>query len=250
MQILPIPAFTDNYVFLLWEGGQGIVVDPGDAAPVLATLDRLGLELMHIWVTHHHGDHVGGIPQLLERFPGVEVLAGAYDRGRVPGQTRALQDGESFQVWGERVEVLFIPGHTRAHVAYYLPGRGDLFCGDTLFAGGCGRLIEGSPQQMLVSLQRIRQLPPQVKIWCAHEYTLKNLQFALTVDPDNPALQQRYQQVLQMRQRGLPTVPSDLATERATNPFLRWDDPHLQAAMGSRDPVRVFARLRGRKDLF
>jgi len=250
IQIHRIPTLSDNYVFVLAEAGQGIVVDPGEADPIVAQLTSLGLDLIQIWVTHHHGDHIGGIPKLRQRFPQVEILGGEYDWGRIPAQTRRLRDGDAWQIWGERVEILFIPGHTKAHIAYYLPVQGALFCGDTVFAGGCGRLIEGSPEQMVASLDRIRQLPEHTQIYCAHEYTLKNLQFALTVDPENEALQRRYQEVVVQRQQGLATVPSDLGTERATNPFLRWDQPALQAAMDSRDPVRVFARLRGRKDLF
>lgn len=250
IQIHRIPTLSDNYVFVLAEAGQGIVVDPGEADPIVAQLTSLGLDLIQIWVTHHHGDHIGGIPKLRQHFPQVEILGGEYDWGRIPGQTHRLRDGDAWQIWGERVEILFIPGHTKAHIAYYLPAQGALFCGDTVFAGGCGRLIEGSPEQMVASLDRIRQLPEHTQIYCAHEYTLKNLQFALTVDPENEALQRRYQQVVVQRQQGLATVPSDLGTERATNPFLRWDQPALQAAMDSRDPVRVFARLRGRKDLF
>ncbi len=250
MQIHRIPALSDNYVFVLAEAGQAVVVDPGEADPVLALLSTWGLELIQIWITHHHGDHIGGIPKLRQHFPQVEIFGGEQDWGRIPGQTRRLRDGDAWQIWGERVEVLFIPGHTKAHIAYYLAAQGALFCGDTVFAGGCGRLIEGSPEEMVASLDRIRQLPEPTQIYCAHEYTLKNLQFALTVDPENEALQRRYQQVVQQRQQGLATVPSDLGTERATNPFLRWDQPALQAAMDSRDPVRVFARLRGQKDLF
>lgn len=250
MNIHRIPIFHDNYVFLLSDGRQAFVVDPGDALPVLNALEALHLTLAGILVTHHHPDHIGGIPTLLHSFPDAHVYAGAADWGRIPGQTHGWQGGETLTILGERVDILFLPGHTLGHIAYYFPERGDLFCGDTLFAGGCGRIIEGDPEQMLRSLTTIRQLPDHTRIWCAHEYTLKNLQFALTVDPDNPDLQSRYHQVQRQRQQGEATIPSALPIERATNPFLRWDQPALQRATSSRDPVRVLARLRGKKDMF
>ncbi|WNZ23935.1 hydroxyacylglutathione hydrolase [Leptolyngbya sp. NK1-12] len=256
MRIHRLPALSDNYIFLLDDGdGHAAVVDPADAEPVLRQLEELQTELVAIFNTHHHADHVGGNPKLLRHFPNAVVYGGAEDRGRIPGQQVFLQEGDSVQ-FGERVaEVLFVPGHTRAHIAYYFPPLGaaqvgDLFCGDTLFAGGCGRLFEGTPTQMVSSLSKLRALPDQTRVWCAHEYTFKNLQFALTVDADNLALQHRYAQVKAARQRSEATVPSWLGEEKQTNPFLRWEQPELQAKVNSQDPIQTFSRLRGMKDRF
>jgi hydroxyacylglutathione hydrolase len=156
---------------------------------------------------------------------------------------------------GRSAEIFFVPGHTKAHIAYYFPPSnpgetGELFCGDTLFAGGCGRLFEGTPAQMLASLGQLRNLPDNTRVWCAHEYTLKNLQFAISVDGDNPDLQQRWGEVKEARSRSQPTIPSSIGLEKSTNPFLRWDFPNLQSATNTRDPVQTFARLRGMKDRF
>lgn len=257
MHIYQLPVLQDNYIFLLHDAGQNqaAVVDPAEAEPVLTKLQALGANLTAIFNTHHHSDHVGGNRTLIRHYPQVAVYGGEADRGRIPGQQVYLEEGDRVEFSGREARVLFVPGHTRAHIAYYfppIPGEewGELFCGDTLFAGGCGRLFEGTPLQMVSSLSKIRDLPPQTRIWCAHEYTLKNLQFALTVDGDNAALQQRFQEVERIRQQQQPTVPSSLAMEQLTNPFLRWDQPELQAAMKSHDPVQTFARLRGKKDLF
>jgi hydroxyacylglutathione hydrolase len=166
-----------------------------------------------------------------------------------------LQSGDRVEFAGREAQVFFVPGHTRAHIAYYFPPdkegeTGELFCGDTLFAGGCGRLFEGTPAQMVESLGQLRSLPDNTRVWCAHEYTLGNLKFALTVDPDNIALQERYRQVESDRSRDIATIPSILGVEKSTNPFLRWDTPALQATMKAIDPVTVFARIRGQKDNF
>lgn len=253
MNIYRIPALSDNYIFLLHDPEQraAAVVDPAEAAPVLHQLERLGASLTAIFNTHHHGDHVGGNAALLAQFPQAVVYGGANDRGRIPGQQVFLQEGDTV-TWGDRTaQVFFVPGHTRAHIAYYFPPQqdsGHLFCGDTLFAGGCGRLFEGTPAQMVSSLTKLRSLPDATHIWCAHEYTLKNLQFAHAVDPTNTALSERLQQVQQQRQRGESTIPAVLGVEKSTNPFLRWDTPTLQAAMQTGDPIQSFARLRGKKD--
>lgn len=252
MQIVQLPVLTDNYVYLLVDENSrtAAVVDPAVAEPVLDYLKRQDLRLTAIFNTHHHHDHVGGNRQLLQAFPEAIVYGGSLDRGRIPGQTVELQAGDTVPFAGETAQIFFVPGHTRAHIAYYFATTGDLFCGDTLFAGGCGRLFEGTPEQMLKSLSQLRDLPPPTKVWCAHEYTLKNLRFALTVDPQNQDLQQRLQQVQQARHQGQATVPSTIGTEKATNPFLRWDQPALQEAAQIQDPVRVFARIRGKKDQF
>lgn len=256
MQIHRLPVLSDNYIFLIHNPIRQIaaVVDPAEAQPVLQQLKTLQADLVAIFNTHHHSDHVGGNATLLQHFPNAIVYGGAEDRKRIPGQQVFLQAGDRV-TFGERMaEVLFVPGHTRAHIAYYFPpvesGAGDLFCGDTLFAGGCGRLFEGTPTQMIDSLGKLRALPDQTRVWCAHEYTLKNLQFALTVDPQNQQLQQRFAQVEAMRQRSEATIPSWLGEEKQTNPFLRWDQPNLQSHVKSADPVQTFARLRGMKDQF
>jgi hydroxyacylglutathione hydrolase len=257
MEIYRISALSDNYIFICHDGqsGETAVVDPAEAQPVLDWLDRQGATLTAIWNTHHHGDHVGGNRQLLQHYPQAIVYGSAADRDRIPGQQVFLSEGDAVTL-GDRVgTVLFVPGHTRAHIAYYFPAAdpnqpGELFCGDTLFAGGCGRLFEGTPAQMVQSLSKLRALPDQTRVWCAHEYTLNNLTFALTVDRDNADLHQRFEQVRAARQQAQPTVPSWLGVEKATNPFLRWDVPALQIHGNSTDPVRTFARLRGMKDLF
>jgi len=257
VKIYRLPALSDNYIFLLHDPQQQIaaVVDPAQAQPVLQQLAVLGVELAVIFNTHHHADHVGANRQLLQKFPNLRIYGGAEDRGRIPGQQVFLRGGDRVEFAGREGEVFFVPGHTRAHIAYYFPPLdpadwGELFCGDTLFAGGCGRLFEGTPAQMVSSLSQLRDLPDRTRVWCAHEYTLKNLQFALTVDPENDRLQHRYTEMREMRERDRATIPSTLAIEKQTNPFLRWDRPEIQAAMGTQDPARVFGRLRGKKDLF
>lgn len=256
MRVILIPALADNYIFLLHEPQENIaaVVDPAVAEPVLQQLRALDARLVAIFNTHHHHDHVGGNQQLMQRFDNVVVYGGAEDRGRIPGQQVFLQEGERVTFADRIGEVFFVPGHTRAHIAYYFSGNatepGDLFCGDTLFAGGCGRLFEGSPTQMVESLTKLQALPDDTQVWCAHEYTLNNLKFALTVDSDNADLQARFAEVKTLRSRNLVTIPSTLGLEKRTNPFLRWNQPKLQAAVKSNEPVQTFARLRGMKDRF
>jgi hydroxyacylglutathione hydrolase len=257
MEIERLSALSDNYIFLLYDRAQKIaaVVDPAEPQPVLQRLEALNLRLVAIFNTHHHADHVGANQTLLDRFPDLTVYGGSEDRGRIPGQRVFLQEGDTVEFAGRRARVFFVPGHTRAHIAYYFPPTvagetGELFCGDTLFAGGCGRLFEGTPAQMLDSLGKLRSLPDHTRVWCAHEYTLGNLKFALIVDPDNLVLRERYEQVEKDRARDIATIPSLLGTEKQTNPFLRWDTLALQATMDNTDPVTVFARLRGKKDRF
>src|SRR5919199_4308055 len=257
MQVIRLPALSDNYIFLLYDSKQNIaaVVDPAEAQPVLQRLEELGAELVTIFNTHHHMDHVGGNRQLMQRFPNVPVYGSAQDRGRIPGQQVFCFEGDKVEFAGRVGEVLFVPGHTSGHIAYYFPPEvegetGELFCGDTLFAGGCGRLFEGTPTQMVDSLSKLRALPDNTRVWCAHEYTLKNLQFALTVDAENLDLQSRLIEVQAARQRSEATVPSLLGMEKRTNPFLRWEEATLQAAVKSKEPVQTFARLRGMKDRF
>ncbi|MCA1992188.1 MAG: hydroxyacylglutathione hydrolase [Coleofasciculus sp. S288] len=257
MQVTLLPALSDNYIFLLHDPQQNVaaVVDPADAQPVLRRLEELDAELVAIFNTHHHADHVGGNQKLMQQFPEVRIYGGVCDRGRIPGQQVFLQEGDRVEFADRIGEVLFVPGHTSGHIAYYFPPvvkgePGELFCGDTLFAGGCGRLFEGTPTEMVDSLSKLRTLPDNTRVWCAHEYTLKNLQFALTVDAENPDLQTRYAEVQEARRHSNATVPSQMGVEKRTNPFLRWEEPALQAAVKSQDAVQTFARLRGMKDRF
>ncbi|MBD2694629.1 hydroxyacylglutathione hydrolase [Anabaena catenula] len=257
MQVIRLEALSDNYIFLLHDSLQNIaaVVDPAEAEPVLQQLAQLKAELVAIFNTHHHHDHVGANQQLMQKFPQLVVYGGVEDRGRIPGQQVFLEQGDRVQFSDRTAEVFFVPGHTRAHIAYYFPPvtaleTGELFCGDTLFAGGCGRLFEGTPAQMVESLSKLRALPDNTRVWCAHEYTLSNLRFALTVDSDNSDLQKRYDQVKAMRDRQEATIPSLLEIEKLTNPFLRWDQPSLQLAANSNEPIQTFARIRGMKDKF
>lgn len=243
-----IPALSDNYIWLLVDeaSGETAVVDPAEAAPVENKLDALGLSLGAIWNTHHHRDHVGGNRDLLARWPDARVYGSRHDAeaGRIPGVTDAVDDGSTFWFAGMRVDVDHLPGHTRGHVAYRIADR--LFCGDVLFGAGCGRLFEGTPAEMQASLARLRELPDETRVHCAHEYTWHNLRFAIEVEPGNPALRARHARVAAALER--PTVPTTLGEEKATNPFLRWDADEIRRATGEVDPVAVFAAVRRRKD--
>jgi len=253
--IIPIPAFADNYVWLLREGRAAVVVDPGDAAPVQAYLDREELDLAAIVATHHHGDHVGGVEALVARRH-VPVYGPA--RESIPARTRALREGDAvvLDALGLELLVLDVPGHTAGHIAYTgrVADAPVLFCGDTLFAAGCGRIFEGTPATMWTSLQKLAALDPATRVFCAHEYTLANLRFAAAVEPANVALAQRRVRDAALRDRGQPTVPSTIADELATNPFLRAGEPAVRAAAeahaGRRldGEVAVFAELRAWKN--
>lgn len=257
MEIKRIPVLSDNYVFVLSDPQQKVaaVVDPAVAEPLLDYLTEINAKLVAIFNTHHHFDHVGGNQKLVQHFPEVCVYGGAEDRGRIPHQQVFLNEGDTVKFANRLAQVFFIPGHTHAHIAYYFPPTisgeaGELFCGDTIFAGGCGRLFEGTPAQMVSSIAKLRSLPDNTRVWCAHEYTLNNLKFAITVDHQNVNLQHRYQEVQQARLQGFPTVPSLLGIEKQTNPFLRWDSPAIQATAKMKEPARVFGRIRGMKDQF
>lgn len=252
MKLIAVPAFTDNYIWVLHDAQRAVVVDPGDAAPVLALLDRLGLELAGILVTHHHGDHVGGLPGLRPRLaPGAAVF-GPGTEG-IAGLDRTVADGDRITLPGlPPIDVLAVPGHTLGHLAYVLaPADEDplLFCGDTLFSAGCGRLFEGTAAQMHASLGRLAALPGATRVCCAHEYTLANLDFAAAVEPGQPAIERHRRACLARRACGEPTLPSTVALEREINPFLRCHLPAVAArarAHGaeSDDPVAVLATLR------
>lgn len=240
MHVNLIPLLRDNYAAVLHDGQRAVVVDPAEAPAVVAWLEARGLELQAVLQTHHHSDHIGGTPELLRRWPGAEVMAAAADRQRIPFQTHGLEDGDQRQVLGRPLEVLAVPGHTRGHLAFHLPAHGgqppELFCGDALFAAGCGRLFEGTPEQLHASLQRLAALPAATRVWCAHEYTLTNLRWAADLRPGDGAIQARLAAVRQQRAAGLPSLPSTIGEEGRTNLF-------LQAA----DAVEV-GRLRQHKD--
>ncbi len=257
LSVLAVPAFNDNYLWLIHDGTHAAVVDPGDAQPVLAALRSRGLTLTAILLTHHHADHIGGVPQLLQHYD-VPVFGPRHDGIAVV--THPLGEGDQLTVPGLHLDLaaLDVPGHTLGHIAYVRNGAAPwLFCGDTLFAGGCGRLFEGTPAQMAASLDKLAALPPATQVFCAHEYTLSNLRFALAVEPSNEALRARVPAEAAKRERGEPTVPSTIALERATNPFIRYRETAIaqqlaQAGKVAADaaPVAVFAALREWKNHF
>ncbi|GAB4351739.1 MAG: hydroxyacylglutathione hydrolase [Methylohalobius crimeensis] len=253
LEIVQLPVLSDNYVYLLHEpeSDRTAVVDPAEAGPVLAALKTRGWRLTHVLNTHHHWDHVGANLALKEAT-GCKIVGFRGDSGRIPGIDRQVIEDDIVALGAARATVLEVPGHTRGHIAYWFPEEDALFCGDTLFALGCGRLFEGTPEHMWNSLDKLRDLPDSTRVYCAHEYTLSNARFALTLEPDYPPLLDRVRQVESLRAEGLPTVPSTLGEEKATNPFLRVDDPAFQARLEMRgDPaVAVFAEVRRRKDRF
>ncbi|PHS75944.1 hydroxyacylglutathione hydrolase [Porticoccus sp.] len=248
-----LPAFSDNYLWLFHQPGSRLafVVDPGAAEPVLQALTSLDLDLSGILITHHHPDHVGGIDSLLHH-----TAVPVYGPPDIRQTTHSLVDGDQLTLDGTHFKILGVPGHTLDHIAFFEAETPLVFCGDTLFAGGCGRLFEGSPEQMWRSLSRLAALPPATKIYCAHEYTKANLLFAKAVEPENPAVQERLKQVIQLRNRAQATVPSSLAEELATNPFLRVTQGSVRQAASARGlpsggtAEDVFAIIRHWKDQF
>ena len=253
ISVTAIPAFTDNYIWLFSIGGKHcVVVDPGDAEPVDCFLKQQGLELAYILLTHHHADHTGGVAELAGKY-GARVF-GPHDP-RIPGQDQSFGEGDTvaLPLLDLEFKVIEVPGHTSSHIAFY--GHGGLFCGDTLFSVGCGRLFEGTPAQMQSSLDKLAALPAATKVFCAHEYTLSNCDFARAVEPANPKLQQRASEVEAARAIGRSTVPSTLEEELAVNPFMRTRQPDVVAAAQKRDPkaesgASALAVIRAWKDSF
>lgn len=256
LDVQPVRAFSDNYIWLIESPvvrGQVVAVDPGEAAPVVSALRRRGASLAAILLTHHHADHIGGVAELLGLGP-VPVIGPADPR--IPQRTRTVADGELCELpdLGLAFETLAVPGHTLSHVAFY--GHGALFCGDTLFSAGCGRVFEGTPEQMNTSLNRLRSLPPDTRMFCGHEYTAANLRFALTVDPHNRSALEHRDAVEQLRSTGAPSLPAPLSLEIRINPFLRCDAPVIRDAAEAHagkalpEPAAVFGVLRAWKDSF
>ncbi|MDQ3033932.1 MAG: hydroxyacylglutathione hydrolase [Myxococcota bacterium] len=256
IEVIPVPLLRDNYAYLIADraAGTAVVIDPSEADPVLDALASEGLDLAGIWCTHHHWDHVGGIAGLLRDHPSIPVLGSEHDLAQknIEHQTRGLRDQDVVQHGGVSFEVLAIPGHTLGAIAYV--GGGDAFTGDTLFLGGCGRVFEGTMPMMRASLARLRALAPETHIWCGHEYTQKNLEFARVIEPQESAIRARLDAVSAARTEGRPTIPGTIAEEKTTNPFFRWDAPAVRKFAESRGPAatddEIFARLREAKDSF
>ncbi|KPK51933.1 MAG: hypothetical protein AMJ63_11035 [Myxococcales bacterium SG8_38_1] len=247
MQVIPVPCLSDNYAYLVVQGRLAAVVDPSQADPVLRAIDEHSLKLTEIWLTHHHWDHVGGIEPLIEECSIVHVRGSRFDADneRIPRQTDALSEGDSFEFGGSAVDVLEIPGHTLGAIAFIT--EGNLFSGDTLFIAGCGRVFEGTMEMMSQSLTKLRSLPADTKVWCGHEYTVNNLRFAQTIEPNNADIARALDEAMAAREAGRFTVPGRLDRELATNPFLRFDDPDVAAG---RNPVASFTAIRQAKDDF
>jgi hydroxyacylglutathione hydrolase len=261
-EILRLPAFEDNYLFVLVDSANATaaVVDPGDGMVILNALKAKDLQLTHIFLTHHHGDHLGGVRLLQECFPEAHVFASAYDveRNRIPTVSKSkiipLESDDSVAFAGRKADIVPVPGHTLGHIAYVfekdLQGVIDVFIGDTLFGGGCGGIFEGTHAQMLANMQTLRNLPDQTRLWCAHEYTEKNLWVALQLPWKCEALKNRFEETVALRLQNQPTVPLHLGVEKQTNPFLLWDDPHLCQALKTAPGLETFSAVRRFRDKF
>lgn len=244
-----LTALADNYIYLIIWGNMAIAVDPTDSQPVISALQQNNLKLEAILITHHHWDHTGGVEALVTAT-GCQVI-GPKD-ARIPQVTRSVTEGDSVSFGSMTFEILATPGHTTSHIVYYEPRQGWLFSGDTLFGGGCGRLFEGSPKQMLDSLNKIYQLPDNTKIFCGHEYTVKNLEFAASIEPSNKEVADRLEMSRTLRRQNTPTIPSTLGIEKTTNPFLRSKSPSLKQALHMNDAsdLEVFTRVREMRNSF
>ncbi|MEK0084493.1 hydroxyacylglutathione hydrolase [Benzoatithermus flavus] len=251
LEIELIPALSDNYIYLLHEPQQGMtaVVDPAEAGPVLEALRRRGSRLDLALITHHHADHIGGLLELKART-GCRAVGPRADAHRIPGLDQLVDEGDRVVLGALTAAVIATPGHTSGHISYWFPEAEALFCADTLFALGCGRLFEGDAPTMWRSLQKLAALPDATRVYCGHEYTLSNARFALTIDPDNPRLRERAAEVEAVRARGEPTIPSTIGLEKATNPFLRAADPAIRRRLGLEQApdFEVFGEIRRRKD--
>lgn len=247
------PCLSDNYGMLVRDPSTGATaaIDAPDGDAVLAAARRIGWTISQIWVTHHHPDHVQGVPTIKAATECL-VVGPQGEASKIPGLDRMVGEGDRVPLGAQDARVIETPGHTLGHIAYALEDSHVAFVGDTLFAMGCGRLFEGTADQMWTSLKKLRDLAPETQIYCAHEYTAKNLEFALSLEPDHPMLKRRAEKVHTLRSEGRPTVPTTLAAERATNPFLRADDPSFAGVLGltAADPVAVFAETRARRDRF
>ena len=258
VSILTVPAFSDNYLWLIHDGSKAVAVDPGDAGPILAALEAHKLSLTAILLTHHHADHVGGVEVLLRHVNNPDFPVYGPRREKITGVTHLLAEGDTVTIAEPtlRLEVLDVPGHTIGHIAYVAREQGWLFCGDTLFAAGCGRLFEGTAEQMTASLVKLAALPRETLVYCAHEYTLGNLRFALAAEPGNHAIKERFAREEGKRAQNLPTVPSQIGLELQTNPFLRYTEPEIlqglcaSGKLEGSDPVAAFAALREWKNEF
>ncbi|MDN3609266.1 hydroxyacylglutathione hydrolase [Vibrio ostreicida] len=251
LDIKSIPAFSDNYIWLIQNSDQRCaIVDPGDAAPVLAYLKQHQLTLDAILITHHHNDHIGGVPELVRQFPDIDVVGPANEP--VPTLTHAVEPGQQIELFGEIFFVLGLEGHTRGHIGFV--GDGKLFCGDVLFSAGCGRVFEGTMEQMHTSLAKLAALPEETQVYCAHEYTASNVAFALAVEPTNSQLQQYRDEVNRLRAHDKPTLPTTLRREKWINPFLRTDQPSVIHSVANRtqktDSLAIFTALREWKNEF
>jgi hydroxyacylglutathione hydrolase len=259
VDVVPVPQLSDNYAYLVVDPAtrEAGIVDCAEAAPVLREVASRGVHLRAVLATHHHYDHVGGNADLLAQAPNLRVYGSADDAPRIPGITDRVRDGDPVAVGTLRGRIILIPAHTSGHVAYHFPDAKAVFTGDTLFAGGCGRLFEGDAAQMMASLGKLAVLPDDTRVYCGHEYTLKNLQFAHELEPGNAALTQKLAAVEALRRDGKPTIPSTIGEEMATNPFLRVVSPELEASVRARVPgippgdrVALFAAVRALKDRF
>ncbi len=253
LEIALVPCLSDNYAYLVRDESTGTtaVIDPSEEDPVLAALAERDWQLDYILNTHHHWDHTGGNPAL-KKATACQIVGAQVDEARIPGIDIAVAADESFLLGDASAEILFIPGHTSGHIAFYFPESQAVFSGDTLFTLGCGRVFEGTFEEMWASLDQLRQLPADTEVYCGHEYTLRNAEFALSVEPENQALQERYRAAQEQNRRGQPSVPASLAAEKASNPFLRPESPEIRASLGLADAsdVEVFTTLRQLKDRY